>query len=105
MKNGELWWGNNFTNAPSNDYYRVLQFGETQLAFRFIDNNKPPYVYIRTCVNNIWQHWGFLWNDYLFDYDSRIKMVTVNRSTQSDNVWIEIQCTDGKKAYLEAVAS
>ena len=58
MTNGENWWGSGFVNAPDNGWYRVVCFGETQIAFRFAGDTTSPRLFARSYVNNVWQPWA-----------------------------------------------
>lgn len=62
---GEVWWGNNFTNAPVNGtgYVRVVRQSSAQTAYMFQGNTVAPSVYVRTLVNSVWQPWVRLDND------------------------------------------
>ena len=49
---------------PCEGYFQLQQscdgYNSIQHAFVYIDNNQPPYVYIRMHVNGGWTNWGKL---------------------------------------------
>ena len=57
MLPGECWWGSNFTNAPSTNWFMVLRQGDYQTAYGYNGNAGVPLVHVRSHVNSVWQPW------------------------------------------------
>lgn len=57
MAEGESWWGNNFTNAPTTNYYTVEMFSSVQVAYEYVSDTSTPRVYVRMYVNSTWHPW------------------------------------------------
>ena len=62
MVEGESWWGNNLTNAPTTNYYTVERFAGIQVAYEYVSDTSTPRVYARMYVNNAWRPWARLDN-------------------------------------------